>query len=420
MSRSIELKTLGLSPEGQAEGLHEGRKVLLWGALPGEVVRAQVLRRKQAALLCRVVQVLEPSPYRIQPLEEHYLSCSPWQCLSPDKEPLLKVRLSAEVLQAEASLKPQGLRLQHTGGLFGYRNKMEFSFTQGPEGLSLAFFERSGRKKIPIKGCLLAREEINQKATEILQALRDARVPQEALKSLLVRADSRGRTLAAVFVMDREALRVSPGLQDVFVYYSDPRSPASVPTELLHAPRECFLEEGLLGKPLRVGLLSFFQVNPRVFELTLQDMRPLLEGQQVVELYAGVGSISIALSDVLESALLVEAEPSAVHWARENISLNGLQGRFQVLHAPAERALQALEGARAVLLDPPRAGLHPKVLKKLLQVRPERIVYLSCNIRTLARDLKALLPLYKVNFLGLYNFFPRTPHVEALAGLLRP
>ncbi|HEB02018.1 MAG TPA: hypothetical protein ENI12_02175, partial [Nitrospirae bacterium] len=173
---------------------------------------------------------------------------------------------------------------------------------------------------------------------------------------------------------------------------------------------------------LRSGLLGFFQINPEVFEMVIRDMAPYLDGEHVVEFFAGVGAITIAAAaggGGPKSAILVEIEGEAVQFARQNIELNGLQGRFEARISLARKMRDEIEPETVAVFDPPRSGLDPRTLKRLMEVRPKRVVYLSCNVATQANDLSELLPCYRVEFARLYNFFPRTPHIESLIVLER-
>jgi 23S rRNA (uracil1939-C5)-methyltransferase len=423
----IELSLEGFHEDGRCVGHYKGRKVLVWGALPGERVLVDIRKRRKGFLHAVTVDVVEPSPFRMEAEEEHCLSCSPWQVFRPEKEREFKEMIAGEIFEREAGLPlPGPVSLVEGRGSFGYRNKMEFSFTTEPEGeLSLAFHERLLRRKTPIEGCVLAKEEINRFARQVLDALRRHRIPEQALKTLVLRANSGGKTLGALFVKDENMNAEALGAdcpEGLLVYFSEPRRSASVPTRLLfrsgdeRLAEELIVSEGKAAVPLGMGLLSFFQVNVEVFQTALRDMTPFLEGADLLEYYSGVGAISIGLSGTagIRRALLVDSDPEAIGYAEENIRAQGLEGRYEARAVPAEKMREELRPERTVLLDPPRAGLHPKLLKRVTEVLPGRIVYLSCNIKTQARDVRELLQSYDVIFSRLYNFFPRTPHIESL------
>jgi len=129
-----------------------------------------------------------------------------------------------------------------------------------------------------------------------------------------------------------------------------------------------------------------------------------------------VGAIALPLAKKVKSAVLVESNEEAVGFAKENVKLNKLKN-CKVVFSPTEKALDYIEKGKTIIFDPPRAGLHQKIIDRILEIKPKKIVYLSCNIATQARDLNLLSKGYKVKSIKLYNFFPRTPHIEGLAVL---
>jgi 23S rRNA (uracil1939-C5)-methyltransferase len=170
---------------------------------------------------------------------------------------------------------------------------------------------------------------------------------------------------------------------------------------------------------LQYGFLSFFQINVPLFEHALGDMAQFVnKGDKVVDFYSGVGAISIPLSSVAQSSSLVDSNADAIGHAKLNIRLNGLN-TYTAACAPAERTLEAITPDCTLIMDPPRAGLHTNVIKKIIKEQPPRILYMSCDGSTHSRDISFLLPWYEITFFKLYNFFPRTPHVEALCVLER-
>jgi 23S rRNA (uracil1939-C5)-methyltransferase len=146
-------------------------------------------------------------------------------------------------------------------------------------------------------------------------------------------------------------------------------------------------------------------------------MSKWLENKPVVDLYSGVGTIGLTIGG--SDALLVEIDEYAVKEMKRNIVSHGLDAT--AVHAPSEQALEHITRDRTIIVDPPRAGLHNAVIERLLEVKPARIIYLSCNPVTQARDVALLATSYGVGYHRGYNFFPRTPHIEHLVVLeLKP
>jgi 23S rRNA (uracil1939-C5)-methyltransferase len=405
---------------GQGLARHNGKVVMVWNALPGEVVNAQVLKRKRNYLEAVAKEIIKSAPERIQHQEDHFLSCSPWQILNEAGETEWKKKVALETYRSIGGIELPEIEIAGSPEQLHYRNKMEFSFTESNGAVSLAFFRRASRYQKAIDGCVLARPEINAAATRVVEWLNSQDVKAVDLKSLIIRTSGE-RTIAGLFVMKKAGLTPPqiPGLDAFHIYYSDPRSPASLPSEIIASYGEPALREKILGRTLEYGLFSFFQVNLPVFEMALRDIEKfLLPDLPLLDFYSGVGAVSIALADRVTSAQLVESSEEAIYYAKKNIAQNTLKN-FTTTVAPAEKTLERITPDSQLLLDPPRPGLHPKVIDTILAKPPKRIAYLSCNISTQARDLALLKAGYHASFYKLYNFFPRTPHLEGLCLLER-
>lgn len=425
MTYTVKIEKLVFGGQGLAR-LPNGQVVFVWNALPGEDVEIEILKRKKDHVEAVATKILSPSPHRVEPVDAHFLSTSPWQMIDPKKEDEWKVDMATETYSKIADLILHSNRpeiVSDPDQQYGYRNKMEFSFAEKEDGtISLAFFRRGKKERIPIETASLASKEIMQTATDILTWVNEKKIPMRSLKSLIVRSAGE-KTIAALFIKDRLPFEDYPTTSDALLgfqlYYSTHKSPASVPTELLYSTGQDYLIQDILGTKLKFGLLSFFQINPPLFEHALKDIAAFLDPKlPLIDFYAGVGAIGLPLSQSREQTILVESNEEAVAYAKENISLNNLTG-CEAHCVPAEKMTDLIDANKALILDPPRAGLHHKVITALRMKKPKRIIYLSCNISTQARDMRLLCSEYKLSFIKLYNFFPRTPHIEGLVILDR-
>jgi 23S rRNA (uracil1939-C5)-methyltransferase len=411
---------------GQGLGRLEGKVVFAWNALPGETVNVEYTRNKKDYAEGVATEILQPSPDRQKPTEEHFLSCSPWQILSWEEENRWKKQLALDTFEAIAKLPPNLdiAIVADDDQQYGYRNKMEYSFwVDENEYISLAFHGRGQKHRHAIPGCLLAETCINLTAAQILQWIQKNRIPLRSLKSLILRSNGEGQTIAALFIKDKLTFPDYPvpnetnlGFQ---LYYSTHKSPASVPTELLHTAGQDFLVAQLKKTRLKFGLLSFFQVNIPLFGHALDDMAVFLDADKpLLDFYSGVGAIGLPLHDRTKLCTLVDNNAEAIAYAQDNIKLNKLANAEAVL-SPAEKVTDLITPDKMIIFDPPRAGLHDDVTAKVLLEKPERLMYLSCNLSTQARDVERLKGSYDLKFMQLYNFFPRTPHIESLVVLDR-
>lgn len=410
---------------GQALGtLEDGRKLFVWGGLPGETVDVQLTKRKSHYAEGIVTDVLTPSSERLEPLDpESYLSTSPWQIMTLAAEQHYKAALIEEAFELHDIVLPEPIELYTDGVEYHYRNKVEFSWygtydaTSGVEKLDLAFHRRGSKGKIPVDRCSLLPEPVMQLARTIRDLLQDKGVTARQLKTLLIRQDSHGGLVWQLYSKDESCDWISADdaarltAQGGEVIYSDPRSPASVITKRLLSVGDITLRDSILGIPFRYAAEGFFQINLSVYEQALRDMKQwITEDTKTVDLYSGVGTIGLTIGG--PGVTLVEINEHAVREMRRNIDELAIDA--EPVLAASENALDYITGDKLIIVDPPRAGLHANVIDRLLSETPERIIYLSCNPVTQARDVALLAETYGIRAHTGYNFFPKTPHIEHL------
>lgn len=400
---------------GQGLGeLPDGRKVFVWGALCGEEVEVEITREKKSFAEGQVVEVIKPSPDRLEPREKHYLAHSPWQIMTMAAENRAKIDIVREQFvreHIETSVFPSAIAATDSYG-YGYRNKMEYVFAEHEGKLTLALTGRGSHAKLPINESALALPRINTAARELLDELRSLGANQRDLDALVLRADQAGNVAAALYINHPRYKKLSlpTSLKGLQVYFHNPRQRTRRGAKLIQALGENLLADTLLGRTFSYDVHSFFQVNVPVYEKALRHMREYIAGP-VVDIYAGVGSIGLSVAK--GQVTLVEIDPASVAMARRNAKGTAAK----VIESPAEKALECITSDASIIFDPPRAGLQPKVVERCLAVKPSQIVYLSCDPATLARDLALLSADYDIADVTLYNFFPRTPHIETLVVL---
>lgn len=402
---------------GQGLGtLADGRKVFVWGALPGEKVTVRIIKKKHSYAEAIAEEIVEASPLRVEAREPNYLATSPWQIVPFEAENDYKKRIVNELF-VQAHVPIPDFAMTSAGDEWHYRNKMEYSFWGDDEGLHLALHNRGSHRKTIVQGSELALPAIDRAANAVLQELRKvADLRAGDLKTVIVRCSQDGQAAAALYVKPKQFPKLSlpDGLQGLRVYHSNPKSPASVPTELLQEEGDARLRDTLLGRPFTYDVDSFFQVNLPIFEQALQRIKDHLPNSDtVVDMYAGVGSIGLSVAN--KAVQLVELDPATAAMARVNAAASGIDA--EVVEASTEKVLEHIVSDKPVIFDPPRAGLHDKVVARTLEVKPPRVLYLSCNPATQARDLAALQEAYNITYFEGFNFFPHTPHIETFAVL---
>lgn len=441
MLEEVAIQKLVHGGQGLGE-LPDGRKVFVWNALPSETVRVRIIKQKRSYAEAIAEEVVKASPERVTPSEDNYLATSPWQMMTFDAENKYKKEIVGELFTHEKMTLPGNViptEMEGSSGMNGgdlsttlrsaqddvavtdgqqwhYRNKMEYSFWGDDDGLHLALHQRGSHGKQIVTGSKLAMPAIDMAANAICAQLSQLNTRAGDLKTIIVRVSQRGEAVAALFTKLEKftKLDLPKELKGLRVYHSNPKSPASVPTKLLYELGDSGLDDELLGRPFHYDVDSFFQVNLPVFEKALERIQEHCLGDPV-DMYAGVGSIGLSVAK--ERVELVELDSATAAMARENASKSGL--KTEVIETSSEKALEYIVADRPIIFDPPRAGLHQKVAEKVLEVLPPQIIYLSCNPATQARDLALLQEKYTIDFFEIYNFFPRTPHIETLAVLSR-
>lgn len=401
---------------GQGIGtLPDGRKVFVWNALPDETVSIELKKSKKSHAEATAETIIVPSKERVKPRDEAFLSTSPWQIMDFETENKYKKEILIETFQREGVNFDGEVTFTHGNQEWHYRNKMEYSFWGDEDGLHLALFHRGSHGKRIVRGSSIAMPSIDASAEQIRMVLQKKGIRASRLKSVVVRSNQLGETVAALYVKDEKFPEINE-LSDIgcglVVNYSNPKSPASVITRELYRYGDLELVDTVSGFDTRYDVNSFFQVNVPVFELALKVMKAqVAAAKPIIDMYSGVGT----MVRPLQATALVEIDKRNVDMAKRN-----LQGEsVEIIYASAENALEHIKPEGTLIVDPPRAGLHSRVVNTLIDAGPEMIVYLSCNPSTQARDLERLQETYEILSVEGFNFFPKTPHIESLACMRR-
>ena len=403
------LKIEKIIPGGQALATEEdGKKVFLWNALPGEIIEEyNITKNKSHYIEGIATKILEKSKHRITPEDDCYLSTSPWQIRDYDYELKTKQELVVELFR-EHQIDIDLPEIFTDNKTYGYRNKMEYALYYDLEEQKIfpAFHVRGSHRKIKIDKSSIERPEIFTRAKEIINELNIRGEEAHRYQSLLLRCDQNGK--------------VSGGL------YENKK------------PHPVFdnLSDKILGYDYSYSPNGFFQINLPVYEMALKEIKKHINTESVLDLYAGVGTIGLSVARDKNLTLvevdkfafgemtknIINSEPARLTRSAKNEGSPVTTGRaervrinniFGIL-AKSEEVLDYIAPNQTVILDPPRAGCDEKLINRLLEVKPKTIIYLSCNPATQARDIKMLLDKYKIEDMKVFNFFPRTPHIENL------
>jgi 23S rRNA (uracil1939-C5)-methyltransferase len=439
----LDLRIDSLAYGGAGVARLDGYVVFVRDAVPGDRVRALVTKRKRAYAEARAVELIEPSPERIPPVADH--PGAPWQVLPYERQLEIKAQQVADALKRIGHL--EGFELEPIVPAveqWRYRNKLEYSFGMGDKGELVCGFHAPGswERIVHIEDCLLASERGNAARRAALQWCRDRglsaydrRAQEGLLRNLVVREGRRTGELQVRLVtsdtpVDLDGFAEAVGVDSVMWTRAADVGETTVggESEVLHGTEAIEEELTVAGRDLRLRLNAeaFFQTNTEMAERlygTAVEFARLQGWERVYDLFCGIGTIGLALApragEVWGLEIVEEAIADAIANGRRNEIANARFFAGDVRLALRELAEEA--GRPDVLVvDPPRAGLSAKIVRRIIETAPKRIVYVSCNPTTLAPNAAQLVEAgWQLKRVRPVDMFPQTPHIECVALLER-
>ena len=436
----LELTIDSLAFGGAGVARLDGYVVFVADAVPGDRVRAVVGKSKRGYAEARAVEILEPSPERIPAVANH--PGAPWQVLPYERQLEVKQAQVAEALQRLGKLEDFELEpIVPAVEQWRYRNKLEYSFGTDDNGRLVCGFHAPGRwdQILEVRDCMLASEAGNAARERIVEWCRaqgltayDRRGGEGLLRNLVVREGRRTGQLQARLItspgdLDREGLAAAAQPLEGLLWTqvdSVAETTSGGLTELLAGADR--LKEEIGGLSLHISPEAFFQTNTEMAEQLYGlaiDNAGLGGFERVYDLYCGIGTIGLLIAPRVAELWGLEIVPEAIVDAIANARRNEVDNaRFfagDVRLAMRELVDQAGR-PDVVVVDPPRAGLSAKIVRRIIEAAPRRIVYVSCNPTTLAPNAAQLVEAgYELKRVSPVDMFPQTPHIECVAVLDR-
>ncbi len=463
MSRSrkkplLEVKIEKYAAQGKSIGYHDGKVIFVAGAIPGDLVKVKLFKNKKDYAEGKLLQVLEPSLNREDADCKHFGSCGgcQWQMLDyqiQTKYKSAQIEDQMRKVMERNSITPNDILSAHNP--WRYRNKVEFSFSTKkylkPEELNneelsnnknVLGFHAKGLfdKVVEIDDCKIQpmegneiRNELHSYALDNDLEYYDLRENKGFLRNLQIRQTLEGQIMVNLIVRGQKDEKLTaaldhlkdkfPHIKSLFYTLNNKLNDSMYDLEPVLYHGDPYIRERLGDFLFHISPLSFFQTNTEQAELLYKTAKKMLDlqGDEVLyDLYCGTGSIGIYMSDKVKQVIGVETVEQAVEDAHSNAELNNVQEKcaffagdvddickpnFFEQHAPPD----------VMVVDPPRVGLSPKIIKAILQVAPPSLLYISCNPSTQARDLELLEEKYQVLELQPVDLFPHTYHIENIA-----
>lgn len=401
----LTIQVTAMAHGGAALGRDEnGRVIFVPYAIPGETVRVRASRDKERYAHAELIQILEPSPHRVRPRCSHFGNCGGchFQQIAYPAQLTFKTQVVRDQLNRVGKFDepPVALALPSPAA-WEYRNSVSFSPTDDGQ---LGFWSHVEKRVIPIDECHIIRPALQ----DLYQDL-DLDLPD--LRRLTLRVGAENDLLVVFETEDVEP----PALEADFPVSAAMLLPTGEAANLIG---DHILTERCAGREWQVGAGSFFQVNPRAAESLVQlvnEFAALRGSELVLELYSGVGLFAAGLAANSDRVVGIEANPDAVADAAVNLDQTE---NVELYQGPVEEILPSLtdHSFDVVVLDPPRAGVEPAVIDALLKIRAPRIVYVSCDPATFARDARRLARGgYHLNKVQPVDMFPQTFHIETVS-----
>ena len=443
----IEVEIVDLSHEGAGVAKAEGLVFFVENALPGELIRMRVLKVNKKIGFGKVEEFLRTSDQRNENLDMAYLRTGiadlghlNYPAQLDFKRKQVKDSLYKIAGLSDVEVAPT-LGMEHP---LGYRNKAQVPVRRVNGQLETGFFRKNSHDLLPIEDFYIQDPVIDQVILFTRNLLRrfdlkpyDEQEKTGIIRNLVVRRGHYSGEIMVILVTTRPKIfRVEqlmerlteafPAIKSIMQNINDQPGNAIFGKDWRTLYGQDYITDQMLGHDFQIAAPAFYQVNTEMAEKLYQtaiDFSELTADDLVLDAYSGIGTIGLSVAKQVKQVYGVEVIPEAVENSRKNAAINGITNASYVC-APAEEAIQnwLKEGIQAdvVLVDPPRKGLTESFIKASVSMEPKKITYISCNVATMARDIKLYQELgYELKKVQPVDLFPQTHHVECVALLVK-
>ena len=439
----LRIKRMGINGEGI--GFYRRTLVFVPGALKGEDIFCQITNIKQNFAEARLLTIKKKSKDRVQPACSIYDDCGGCQIMHLAYEQQLVFKRDL-LRQALKKFKPEGYEtydLRPTKGMadpWHYRAKLQFQTRHFAGSVKAGLFREGSHYLVPIKDCLVQDRLTQDIINRICQLLEKEKIPiynerhREGIRTVMVRRGQASDQVQIIFVTSK-ALYLTSLIKDLVADFGQIKTVAlnyqqSKSSEIYGSETEILwgqetIKEEVLDYTFELSPRAFYQLNPKQTNLLYQEAIQALEiapDDTLIDAYCGVGTIGLAFADKVKSVRGMDIIPEAIADARQNAAALGFANTYYEAGKAEEiipRWYQDGYRANALVVDPPRTGLDDQLLATILAYGPEKMVYVSCNVSTLARDLVKLVQLYDVAYIQSVDMFPHTARTEAVVKLTK-
>lgn len=426
----------------------DGRKVYIKNTVPGEVVKARITKKKKEYAEAKLIEVIKNVDFSCEPNCPHFNLCGgcSFQFVPYEKQLELKKNQVLKLFENAGIQGYEFLGIEGSPEEFQYRNKMEFSFGDMEKGGELSLGMHVPNKNfsiVTVESCKIVDKDFRIILNTVLSYLKKADLPyykvmrqKGYLRNLVVRKGKNTKEILINIVTTSQQdfdynelteilknIKYDGELKGILHTINDSIADVVKVDKIDVLYGRDYIYEELLGLKFKISPGSFFQTNTRGAEKLYGIVKDFLgncSSKTVLDLYCGTGTIGQIAASSAKEVIGIELIEEAAKAANENARLNGLENCSFIAGDVAEVIKDIHTAPDAIILDPPRPGVHPKALEYVVKFNSPVIVYVSCNPKTLVNDLKYLLANgYKIDKLKIMDLFPHTPHVECVVLMSR-
>ena len=445
----FELSVEDIASSGDGISHYKGYTLFVPQTVKGDRVFVEVIKITPRFGITKIIKLLKPSTWRINPECPIYFECGGCQLqhIEYDEQMEFKKKAVKDSLERIGKIKLEfESEIIPARQPFFYRNKGIFHFKRTRKGLKVGFFAKGTHNVVDIKNCPVLLEPINKIKEAIRRSIENKNVSvynelyhKGFLRSLIIRQSAKTKEILiglvttegnfdSSFIQDIAEINVTLKgnykLVGIVQNINTLKTNVILGTENRLLWGRDYLNESLGGINYQLSLTSFFQINPYQTEILLKTVEEMLAGVKgtILDTYSGIGSIALYLAKNSTSSIIgIEENEVAVEDANKSMERNGIKN-CSFLTGTTERHLKDFKETSeigAIILDPPRKGCSEEVLNSVLKIKPEKIVYVSCNPSTLSRDLNKLSQIYEIKNIKIIDMFPQTVHMETVVLLER-
>lgn len=438
----LTIKRLGINGEGV--GYFKKQVVFVPGALPGEEVVVEAVKVEPKFAQAKIKNIRKPSPFRVQPKCQVYEECGGCQLQHLDYGQQLKEKrdIVIQALERYTRLPVEHLDVRETLGMenpWNYRNKSQFQVGQKDGKILAGLYGMDSHRLINIDQCAVQHVKTNKAIGTVKKILQRLQIPiynektkKGIVRTIVARVGVQTRELQIVLItatkdlpkkelIIEEIRKRLPEVKSIMQNINGQKTSLIFGEETVNLAGKDFIQETLGDLSFELSARTFFQLNPEQTVVLYNEVKKaagLTGKEKVADAYCGVGTIGLWLADQAAEIRGMDVISESIKDAKKNAARHGIKhAKYEVGKAETLLPKWAKEGWKpdCLIVDPPRTGLDDKLLNTILQNKPKKVVYVSCNPSTLAKDIQVLSQNYKVEYIQPVDMFPQTSHVECCA-----